>query len=372
MIIVDGSSNYMSREESHISVPDYSYAMTQSSRSLTSKQMRKVSDVYVGNEHIYPELFCYTLKYHMRLGFSFHGNSYGFDRQVGAYAEAETEGYIDETVRLDTVFPVYIKEIPLVAPPDLYVPFAQSHPVLSQPPWGYIEQYREFGGTEYIITPACALTYDLFKEKYADEGLAISSSGDRMGYRIIVDRVINSHTVHPVMRNWDNYDNEEEYWTNCHLQARQTNAPYRNQYQSPKITINKGSYVPLVVGFYSRPGINGSDPIVFLVTNMDHSFSMNNVLLGAPTPAIYGYRQAGDYIGGNALTYSLAAPMFSGHKHFNNYDSGYNYGRQEITSWEDPQMDEWGHTDLDGSFTILENNNPKFDSFRDYLKAYRS
>ena len=61
------------------------------------------------------------------------------------------------------------------------------------------------------------------------------------------------------------------------------------------------------------------------------------------------------------------APMFAGYKHFDCYDTSWNATRQEITWWDDPNVDKWCHGDLNGTFEILENNNPVFSSITDYL-----
>ena len=118
MIRIGNYNPYFFLNTSHISVPERYYAQTKDRCSLTGNQMRKVSAVYVGNKHIYPQKFRYTLQYKMRLDFTFHGNSHGNSRPSTSYAEIQTTGYIEDIVRLDTVLPTFIHPYPLVAPEE--------------------------------------------------------------------------------------------------------------------------------------------------------------------------------------------------------------------------------------------------------------
>ena len=108
MIRIGNYNPHAYYETSHISTPAKSYANEIRKREVPANGMRKVSAVYVGDKHVYPELFRYTLKYRMRLDFSFHGVSHGNYRPSSTYCEATTTGYIEDIVRLDTVLPTYI------------------------------------------------------------------------------------------------------------------------------------------------------------------------------------------------------------------------------------------------------------------------
>ena len=399
MIRVGGSNPHAYFETSHISVPEKNYAKEQAKRSLTSANMRKVGTVYVGSKHVYPEPYRYTLKYRMRLDFSFNGNSYGLMRpSYGEYAEAITTGYIEDTVRIDTAFPVYIRSQELENPDDYYRPYIEGHEKYSKPPWGTAELYKGFSGTEYLVTPPCALfgaipysgeyesygngwrygtgIYRQYSSKWRAPGQ--NTKYEKMGYRYVIQRVLHSHTEHPAYSKWD--ADEETYSTAYSIKARRTvypyqvaNSVYRGWYAntqmggteipvSPSANPGYGGYIRL--GLTYRPDGEMGEGGLFLLTDMSHYSSSNYVLHGSRS-TIYGYEMPG-----HRSAYTLRAPMFSGHKHIDCYDSSWNAGRQEITSWEDPQMDSWSHTDLNGSFAILENNNPAFVSIGDYVRAY--
>ena len=386
MIRVGNNNPHAYYETSHISTPQKTYAYETRKRELPPTSMRKVSAVYVGDKHVYPELFRYTLKYRNRVSFTFHGNSHGFMRPSSHYAEAITTGYVEDTVRIDTVFPLYIGMVPLTAPEDYYSPHSASHEKYSKPPWGIAEQYRNFSGTEYLITPACGLlcrvpyTKESIYNKYIDGGSSSVAASTKMAFRIILERVVSSSTTHPVMRAWD-YD-PESYSTYYAIKARQTFYPYSapdsigNGYYAntgniaSAIKLDKERYVYLSMGFVFRPAGSPGGEGAYLFTDMDHLYGSNSILLGASSPTIYGYEVPGRLTSSYGKCYTVKAPMFSGHKHIDNYDSGWNVGRQEITSWEDPQMDSWAHTDLDGSVSILENNNPMFGSVAEYVRSY--
>ena len=403
MIRVGGSNPHAYFETSHISVPEEYYAREQAKRTLSGSNMRKVSEVYVGSKHVYPEIFRYTLKYKMRLNFTFNGNSHGFMRpSYGEYAEAITTGYVEDIVRLDTVFPTYVGSQSLIAPEDYYSPHVASHPKYGYPPWGIAEQYRNYGGTEFLIIPACALyaaipgsgqsSYGSWSygtgvfQKYTDKRISCGSSVSvaRMGYRYIMQRTVSSSTTHPAYSQWD--ADEREYSTSYMIRARKTVYPfrvpeavYKGYYTntamrgtaipiSPRDKLDYAGYISL--GLTYRPEGAAGQGGAFLLTDMSHYGSSNSILLGARSPTIYGYEVPGRLTSAYGEGYTVKAPMFSGHKHIDNYDSGWNVGRQDITSWEDPQMDSWAHTDLDGSFAILENNNPIFSSIAEYVHSY--
>lgn len=390
MIRVGNNNPHAYYETSHISTPQKTYAYETRKRELPPTSMRKVSSVYVGDKHVYPELFRYTLKYRSRVDFTFHGVSHGNYRPSSTYCEATTTGYIEDIVRLDTVFPTYIRAQPLVSPGDHYIPHSSSGQY-SQPPWGRIEQ-RQFSGTEYLITPVCALSGAIpgtggynygsswsygtgIYEKYAGRRISMGNKGV---WRYIMQRTVHSTTTHQVRRNWECDDVVTNDYT---IRARRTNNPYtdiseaffKGMYANcgmiassfPIKRSNEYGYLSLGMTYRSEndPGEDG----IFLMTDMDHYGSSNDVFY-AGSHSFYGC-PPGD-IGQHDRGFSVEAPMFSGHKHFDCYDSGWNVGRQDITGWDDPRMDEWSHTDLNGSFTILENNNPAFGSIAEYVRAY--
>lgn len=379
MIRIGNYNPYFFLNTSHISVPEKNYAQMKDSRILTGSNMRKVSEVYVGDKHIYPQKFRYTLQYKMRLDFTFHGNSHGSGRPSYEYAEIQTTGYIEDIVRLDTVLPTFIHPYPLVAPEDYYTPHVPSGQY-SQQPWGRIEQYRNFSGVEYLVTPACALS-GVFPsgngrifERYGISGVGAYDAS----WRYIMKRTVHNEISIPTYWNWAIPPSSTDYI----IRARKTNYPFSD----PVGSLGKGYYIntsmrayaicarrasnsntEIKLGMTYRNENDMGGPGLYMVTDMDH-YGPGSVLYARKS--LYGC-PPGD-VNLHRTTFSTQAPMFTGHKHFDCYDTTWNVGRQQITGWEDPNVDEWSHTDLTGSFYILRNNNPSFASLYDYAEAIRA
>ena len=397
MIVIGNGNPHAYFKTSHISVPQRWDAQREESRALTSDQMRKVGAIYVGDRHVYPADFRYTLKYRSRIDFTFSGNSYGYMRPSSGYAETLTEGYVEDIVRFDTIFPVYIQSQSLSAPADYYRPRSATDPKYSAPPWGMTEQYRNFSGTEYLIIPPCALYAALpgsgssgmygtgIFQQYTDWHIAAIASGEFpiLSQRYIIQRTVHSHTTHPVYVNW-HYDGEE-YTTSYTIRARRTDSPFvmpsslvQGTYVNTGVrssaipvsryrTLTNSDYFSLGLT-YRREGTFGVGG-VFLLADLMH-FSDASILVGARSFGIYGFNVPGtesDMLGASCTS---KAPMFTGTKRINIYDTNWNAGRQDITDWEDPNVDSWSHTDLRGTFEILENNNPTFSSIGAYVKSY--
>lgn len=389
MIRIGNYNPYAYYDNSNIALPGSAY-MNSRTLEVPADEMFKTERVYVGGKLVYPENFRYTLKYRNRLDFSFYGNSYGYMRPSTEYTEIITNGYIEDIVRLDTASPTYIRHLALECPEDFYDPIGSStNPKLNYPPWGRTEQYRNFSGTEHLITPACAIMGPSpgsnnnyggsIYQKYTDNRIIPGIAGFFLGYRIIMQRTVSSSTTHPVMRSWDR--DPESYSTFYTVQARKSRCSYEatermrrgcylnaggETYAELKLRKDDSHYISL--GYvYRKPGSSDGEGL-YLCNDMDHLYGGNLVLLGSISARMPGFSTPGW-----ALSYShgfsIKAPPFTGHKHFNYYDTSWNVGRQEVTSWEDPNVDEWGHTDLDGSFEILENNNPEFGSIAEYVQT---
>lgn len=373
MIGVGNNYPHISYNGSHIAAPASVYAKIRKPMLLKPEEMVKVSDVYVGSRHVYPELFRYTLKYRNRLSFTFHGNVYPGYR----YAEAITVGYIEDTVRLNTVYPTFIRAILLSTPEDYYVPsVSYDGPVL-----GRNELYRDYSGMEYLITPPCALycrapiwsyhynEQDIFAmqlyRKYTKDYVPLYYPPHMGDYSIILERTVHSHTVHPVYRNWKL---PEEYSTDYTIRARYTCSPfvYSNEvyyintdwsYRAEMKVPNGDNINPqsIFFGFVYREENTPGGMGLYLFTDMGHRNTLNSVLVGIPSPMVYDYLTPGTISPSLNLGYTLTAPMFTGHKRIECHEDGYG---------------QFGYTDLDGTFEVLENNNPVFATIEDYVEPF--
>ena len=357
-----------------------------------ASDMKKVSAVYVGGEKVYPEPFPYRIRYRMRLDFTFRGNSHGYARPSTKYAESETVGFIEDTVLFETVFPMLIQTQPLPSPGSIYITAGSGK--YAEPPWGKAEFCTDFSGTEYLLTPAAALTgpppgtgsgyWSLggsIYQQYSEKRISPGSTYPKAGYRYTLTRKVRSHKVNTVLQNWK--DETAEYDTAYTVTARQTVSPYkasdshlrgyyydtasRHSEIRASESVNSNAFVTL--GFVCRPpeypGISG----LYLLTDTAHYYGTNYVFWGAVSPSIYGYRQPGYLSPYYREGYSIKAPMFTGHKHFDFYDSSWDVGRRDsLSDWED--VDTRSHTDFDGYFEILYNNNPVFSSAEEYVKAF--
>lgn len=377
MIGIGNNYPHISYNGSHIAAPASVYARIRKPMCLKPEQMVKVSNVYVGSRHVYPECFRYTLKYRNLLSFTFQGNSYGLMYPSSRYVEAITVGYIEDIVRLNTAQPTFIQAVLLSNPEDYYVPsVSYDGPVL-----GRNELYRDYSGVEFLITPACALycrapvfsthynENDIFAtqvyRKYT-KGYAPLKYPPHMGdYSIIIERTVHSHTVHPVYRNWYL---PEEYSADYTIQARYTSSPfiYSNEiyyintdwsYAAEMKAPNgdKNNPQSIFFGFTYREEYTPGGEGFYMFTDMGHRNTPNCVLLGTPYQRLEGFRIPGRLSPSLNLGYTLTAPMFTGHKRIECHEDG---------------MGLWSSTVLDGTFEVLENNNPVFATIEDYVEPF--
>ena len=425
MIILGQENPHAFLETSHISVPEKSYAKSKAGMRLTGANMRKASAVYVGGTQVYPERFRYSIMYRQRTNISYFGNYY---KEFHGYGEMLNEGYVEDTVRLDTVFPVYYKFQSIANPPDFYRPYNESGEY-SEEPWGHKEIHSAYSGTEHLITPAAALhgsipnhikyltdfpptsEYNGHYKQYtsAETCPILNSTIPKAGYRLIAHRTVKISTSFPenqfygyeyinnnpgYVNNWPAYlirDHTTEYsMEGRHSEPvlrTSTNSRDAYSYNLSKSIVG-GYYMNdrsfrnfntlylsggFHAGFTYRAFDSVGEPGLFLATDlMYHSGGASGeILLGEDSSNwLAGFLRPGEYYSADS-TFSLLAPPFSGHKHIDNY-STVTYRmtdfNKEGVSWE--TASQWAHTDLDGSFTLLYNNNPQFSSIAEYVQAY--
>ena len=392
MIFVGGNRPHAYLETSHISTPERSFGFeTAEDRKIPYNYMRKARAVYVGEEHVYPARFRYTFKYRHKVNFTYTGNSHGILRpSYGWYAEIKTDGFVEDTVRIDTMFPVYYHVQPLVQPDEYFKP-ASEDDAYDHPPYGFAEQYPIFTGFEYLLMPSCALTgavpdtgtywgssWGYGEGIYAGytEDWRFLPSPVKMAYRYILERKVSSSTVFTDKNKWDS--DEDCYDLQYTLKQRRTVYPYsetdslfRGWYANTSnraASMPIGTHNPLTLGFTYREENPYGDAGLFIMTDLEHYNYSDNVLLGKEGGR--GFEFPGNTCPHLNTSFSLKAPMFSGRKHFDVYDTTWNVGRTDLSGWDDPNVDTWSHTDLTGSFMVMENNNPSFGSIDEYINAY--
>ena len=349
--------------------------------NLSPNNMKKVHYIYVGNNLVYgdTQIYYYTLKFRSRINFAFHGNSHGNMRPSSEYCEAISSGYVEDIVRINTAFPTYICSQSLTSPGDIYIPhLTNASSPYSQEPWGRKETYQ-FSGTEHLVTPPIALRgvvpnslssgtgSELIYQKYTDRNL-FSIDGR---WRYVMQRRVHCDVNHVVKRDWDSEDSvSEDYY----IEARKFSTSVSNNGLSNGYYLNAGNYVKaipigdrsLALGLVYRRETDPGNEGLFLITHTWHHGRNNpNNIWYLRSPVWNGLNP------GSVTAFFDKAPMFTGYKHFDCYDTSWNVTRREITWWDDPNVDKWCHGDLNGTFEILENNNPVFSSITDYLNYGR-
>ena len=378
MIRVDSSNPHSSVERSHISVPEKSYARLLTQRSLSASEMRKAAAVYVGNTKVYPDGFHYTMKYRARNEFLFRESS-----------GKTVTGCVEDTVRIDTAYPMYVKTQPLLAPQPYFTNGSAS-------PNGSAEIYGGFSGSELLLTPVCGLYSAVpnsgeyastgshwyygtsLYQDYTDTEITINTfyipTLPELGFRYIVHRTVSTNTV---------LSGGDGGSTVYSFSGRMTRYPYKpgdeiikglyanTQMIGKELKISKSAYRYYPIGFsYRRNDPVGEDG-AFLIMPLCHLYnasSDDSILVGEDSsgssrysPGLYGVRYW--------LCYSLYAPPFQGHKHFDGYYR-YNWFNPGREIWDDAHCTSWTHTDMDGTVEIIENTNPAFSSIGDYVNSY--
>lgn len=373
MIRIWNGEIYKYLECHDISQPMAIYANRPSIMELSPEEMRKTQYIYVGDDLVYGErqYFKYTLKYKSRIGFSFHGVTLGLFGN--RYCEATSEGYIEDIVRLDTYFPTYIGNQPL-GDNEAYGPLIPSDPHYGEEPWGRKEIYL-CNGTEHLITPPIAL-------RGVVPGSPSSEGGRRYVYqeytdrdlseipiiwRYILQRTVHSDIVNETMRNWDA---EPSVTIDYTIQALKYNSQDQNEglYNGYYVNTSNVRYAfpiggSLSLGLICRYDGDLGQEGLYLISSLAHyPGSAPNGVWYAKTPLWYGATPGRGFA--KPQSYGLNAPMFSGHKSIECYNTSYDT-RREITDWG--EASEFSRVNLDGTFEIIENNNPTFGSISDYV-----
>ncbi len=138
-----------------------------------------------------------------------------------------------------------------------------------------------------------------------------------------------------------------------------------------ELKISKDTYWYYPIGFTYRLNDSVGEGGAFLFMTMCHLYnpsSDRSILVGGDgsssspySPVLYGMRYW--------LCYSLYAPPFIGHKHFDGYYR-YNWFNPGREIWDDDHATSWSHTDMDGTVEIIENTNPVFSSIGEYVNSY--
>lgn len=400
MIIVGRNNPHAYYDSAHIAVPygnGYKYFV-------------KPPQVYVGDSLVYPEPYRYTLIYRCRADICVMANAYVGDTYKQGYIEQSVEGYVEDTVRLDTVYPVYLlmRTCPM---PQGYVISAPNAPSsLSFSGWDV---------TELLVTPSIALhgstgNREVLHPNYAEPVNCYDGIYQRFtstqwndlwrptghdGYKITVQRNVMTITDHPVdtvtYRKEGDIDKEyDDYTRSRHV----TEYTLESMYSIPKIS---GGYDysndqkiykrTMVFGRYMSGSAVGPEEAYMRTGNYDLGFVRRYeqggfaLYLGmdlrnhrGSTRGLIPYGEAEapvgsiEFSGGprmlpRMLEYTLLAPPFTGRKQFRHesktYTSNY-YGLGAI-----PHMP-WTDYSIDASVTIIYNNNPTFATIQDYVQAY--
>lgn len=375
MIRVDSSNPHSSLQRSHISVPEKSYARLLTQQSLPSSSMRKAAAVYVGNTKVYPDGFHYTMIFRARNEFLFRSSD-----------GTQVTGTVEDTARIDTAYPMYVKMQPLIAPPAYYTNGDTT-------PNGNAEIYSGFTGSELLLTPVCGLysavpnsgDYDNYGtshwnygtslyQPYTDTSIYINTyyipTLPELGFRYIVHRTVSTSA-------------SDGRITNYSFSGRMTRYPYtigneiikglypNTQVIGKELKISKDTYWYNPIGFTYRLNDSVGEGGAFLFMTMCHLYnpsSDRSILVGGDgsssspySPGLYGARYW--------MCYSLYAPPFIGHKHFDGYYR-YNWFNPGREIWDDDHATSWSHTDMDGTVEIIENTNPVFSSIGEYVNSY--